>query len=103
MPKPIDTDMLKKNPQVDLGKLEESQKLRDNIRRGGGIRGPKTGPVFHRKRARVIDDVSSDKRVVRLPVKVARYLSESNLHAAVKRARRWLRGAMILHEGCPHA
>ncbi len=69
MPKPIDVDMLKRNPQVDLGKLEESQRLRDNIRQGGGIRGPKTGPVFRRKRARVIDDLSSDTRVVKLAVK----------------------------------
>ena len=26
MPKPIDVDMLKRNPQVDLGKLEEIPK-----------------------------------------------------------------------------
>ncbi len=69
MPKPIDIDMLKKNPQIDLGKLEESQKLRDNIRQGGGTRGPRAAPVFNRRRARVIDDLASDTRLVRLSVK----------------------------------
>jgi len=69
MPKPIDIDMLKKNPNIDLGKLGESQKLRDNIRQTGGTRGPKTAPVFRRKRVRVIDDLSSDTRLVRLSVK----------------------------------
>ena len=69
MPKPIDIDLLKKNPHIDLGKLEESQKLRDNIRQTGGIRVPKAAPVFRRKRVRVIDDITSDIRLVKLSIK----------------------------------
>ena len=69
MPKPIDIDMLKRNPQIDLGKLEESQKLRDQIRRSGGTRGPKPIPEYRRRRVQVIDDISSDTRVVKLSVK----------------------------------
>jgi hypothetical protein len=69
MPKPLDIDMLKKNPRVDLGKLEESQKLREEILQKGGVRGPRLSPAFRRKRARVIDDLSSDTRLVKLSVK----------------------------------
>jgi len=69
MPKPIDIDMLKRNPHVDLGKLEESQKLRDSIRQSGGIRGPKSAPALRPRRARIIDDISSDARLVKLSVK----------------------------------
>jgi hypothetical protein len=68
MPKPIDIDMLKKNARVDLDKLTESQKLRDSMRQAGGVRGPKSTPVFRRRRVRVIDDLSSDVRLVRLNV-----------------------------------
>jgi len=69
MPKPIDIDMLKKNPRVDLGKLEESQKLRDSIQQSGGTRGPKCAPTLNRRRARIIDDLSSDARLVKLSVR----------------------------------
>jgi hypothetical protein len=69
MPRPIDIDMLKKNPHIDLGKLEESQKLRDSIRQSGGIRGPRTAPTLSRRRARIIDDLSNDSRLVKLSVK----------------------------------
>ena len=69
MPKTIDIEMLKKNPLIDLGKLEESQKLREEILRGGGVRGPRISPTPGRKRVRIIDDLSSDTRLVKLPVK----------------------------------
>ncbi|MGA7078161.1 MAG: hypothetical protein WBQ43_10805 [Terriglobales bacterium] len=73
MPKPIDIDMLKKNPHVDLGKLEESQKLRDSIQQSGGIRGPKGAPTLSRRRARIIDDLANDARLVKLSVKYRFY------------------------------
>lgn len=69
MPKPIDIELLKKNPKIDLGKLEASQKLREDIRQTGGIRGPKTMPALRRRRVRVIDDLSSDTRLVKLSSK----------------------------------
>jgi len=68
MPRQIDlVDIADKNPRVDLTKLEEGRTLRENLRRTN-LRGAnqRLAFPFHRRRARIVDDVSSDPRVVRL-------------------------------------
>ncbi len=68
MPQRINlVDIADKNPRVDLKKLEEGRTLRENLSRASP-RGPnqRLAFPFHRRRARIIDDVASDPRVVRL-------------------------------------
>lgn len=68
MPRRIDiADIADKNPRVDLKELDEGRTLRENLRRTN-LRGAKQRLAFpfHRRRARIVDDVASDPRVVRL-------------------------------------
>jgi len=68
MPHPIDLkEIADKNPKVDLDRLAEGRKLLEVVRharvRGAGCQSA-TPPA--RRRARVLDDLASDPRVVRL-------------------------------------
>jgi hypothetical protein len=68
MPRPIDlVDIADKNPRVNLKELEEGRKVRENLRRTN-LRGAnqRLAFPFHRRRARIVDDVASDPRVIRL-------------------------------------
>lgn len=68
MPRRIDLlDIADKNPRVNLKELDEGRKLRENLRRTNprGANQRLAFP-FHRRRARIVDDVNSDPRVVRL-------------------------------------
>jgi len=67
MPKQIDLEEIaKNNPQLDLNKLQEWRKLREELPRSGSRRPPHQGFPFQGKRARVVDDRQC-ARIVRLP------------------------------------
>lgn len=68
MPETIEiNELAKRNPKIDLKQLEESQKLNEDLQRLGidrsEIRHRADSP---RRRARIMDDINSDPRVVRL-------------------------------------
>jgi hypothetical protein len=68
MPRRIDiADIADKNPRVNLKELDEGRTLRETLRRTI-VRSPaqRLAFPFHRRRARIVDDVASDPRVVRL-------------------------------------
>jgi hypothetical protein len=68
MPHPIDLkEIADRNPKVDLDRLAEGRKLLELLRRAG-VRGAGYRAATSRaqRRARVLDDLASDPRVVRL-------------------------------------
>jgi len=68
MPQKIEIEEIaRKNPTIDLEKLEEWSKLR-KILQQSGLRGRRMRNAFSRqeKRAEIVDDADSDPRLVSL-------------------------------------
>lgn len=58
-------EIARKNPQVDLQKLDEWRQLR-RVLQERGLRGKRQTFVRQEKRAKLIDDADSDPRLVSL-------------------------------------
>jgi len=68
MPQTVDLkEVIEANPKVDPEQLAESQKLSDAMRGlGKRERGDRLALPFARRRAKIVDDLESDPRFVRL-------------------------------------
>jgi hypothetical protein len=65
MPQKIDlAEILKNNPHVDPERLNAGLKLAEELRRSRS--GSKRARPFVRRRVRIVDDLQSDPRLVRL-------------------------------------
>ena len=66
MPRTLDLEQIVAgNAAVNVKELEEARKLREDLRRHRQNAKPET-PSTRRHRARILDDLGSDPRVVRL-------------------------------------
>ena len=75
MPAKIDLESIaKRNPKVDLVRLEEYRALRRSLGMGRRIR--QSVSPLERRRVRIVDDIESDPRVVHLPYLILRAVTK---------------------------
>jgi hypothetical protein len=69
VPKHMDLkEIIEKNPNLDLQKLDEWRKLRETLTGGHGVRKRRDSgrAPFKARRAQVVDDAENDPRLIRL-------------------------------------
>jgi hypothetical protein len=60
-------EIARKNPHIDLQKLDEWERMRTALKeRGLSVRRPRKEFVEQETRAKIVDDIESDPRLVRL-------------------------------------
>ncbi len=67
MAKPINLDeIVRKHPNLNVEQVQKALELLDELRKAGVVPVARSGTTLIRRRVRLMDDLDSDPRVVRL-------------------------------------